>query len=139
MLSKGACDAALRLRRYFMRTKYVPLDVSEFATNVLLELNASIRILNFTRSDSDITKETMSHIIYEDYSSFEDDLIYSGPLIYIPSLTRYNFVMTKFLILKCLHFCELLRMRNCISVNKEKSHKQAWSVGRFDNQSNMVL
>ena len=37
ILSEGAGDAALRLRRRFMRTGYVPRDVPESATNVILE------------------------------------------------------------------------------------------------------
>ena len=88
ILSEGAGDAALRLRRRFMRTGYVPRDVPESARNVSLELNNSIRILNFTRSDSDIIEGTMSHTTDEaDNSSFTDDLSDSGPLTYIPSLT----------------------------------------------------
>ncbi len=86
ILSEGACNAALRLRRRFMRTGYVPRDVPQFATNVSLELNDSMRILNFTRSDSDIIEETMSHTTDEDNSSFTDDLSDSDPLTYIPSL-----------------------------------------------------
>ncbi len=80
-------DAALRLRRRFMRTGYVPRDVPESATNVSLELNDSIHILNFTRSDSDIIEGTMSHTTDEDNSSFTDELSDSGPLTYIPSIT----------------------------------------------------
>jgi hypothetical protein len=88
ILSEGAGDAALRLRRRFMRTGYVPRDVPESATNVSLEyLNNLIRTLNFTQSDSDIIEGTMSHTTDEDKSSFTDDLSDSGPLIYIPSLT----------------------------------------------------
>ncbi len=80
ILSEGAGDAALRLRRRFMRTGYVPRDVPESAPNVSLELNDSIRILNFTRSDIDIIEGTMSHTTDEDTSSFTDDLSYLGPL-----------------------------------------------------------
>jgi hypothetical protein len=87
ILSEEAGNAALRLRRRFMRTGYVPRDVPESATNVSSDLNDSIRILNFTRSDSEITKKTMSHTTDEDNSSFTDDLSDSGPLTYIPSLT----------------------------------------------------
>ena len=87
MLYKGAGDAALRLRRRFMRTGYAPRDVPESAINVSLELNDSIRILNFTRSESDIIEGTMSHTTDEDNSSFTNDLSDSGPLTYIPSLT----------------------------------------------------
>ena len=70
-----------------MRTGYVPRDVLESATNVSSNLNDSIRILNFTRSDSGITEKTVSHTTDEDNSSFTDDLSDSGPLTYIPSLT----------------------------------------------------
>ncbi len=59
ILFEGVGDAALRLRRRFMRTGYVPRDVPESATNVSLELNDSIRILNFARSESDIIEGTM--------------------------------------------------------------------------------
>ena len=69
-----------------MRTGYVPRDVPESAINVSLELNDSIRILNFTRSDSDIIEGTMSHTTDEDNSSFTDDFSDSGPRTYIPSL-----------------------------------------------------
>ena len=55
MLSKGVGDAALRLRRRFMRTRYVPRDVPESAINVSPKLNDSIRVSKFSRSDSDIT------------------------------------------------------------------------------------
>jgi hypothetical protein len=87
ILSEKACDATLRLQRRFMRTGYVPRDVPKCATNVSLELNDSIRILNFTRSDIDIIEGTMSHTTDEDNSSFTDNLSDSGPLTYIPSLT----------------------------------------------------
>jgi hypothetical protein len=56
VLFEEAGNAALRLRRRYMRTGYVPRDVPESATNVLSDLNVSIRILNFTRSDSEITE-----------------------------------------------------------------------------------
>ena len=56
ILSEEAGNAALRLRRRFMRTGYVPRDVPETSTNVSSDLNDSIRILNFTRSDSEITE-----------------------------------------------------------------------------------
>ena len=46
-----------------------------------------IRILNFTRSDSEIAEKTVSHTTDEDNSSLTDDLSDSGPLTYIPSLT----------------------------------------------------
>ena len=62
-------DAALRLRRRFMRTRYVPRDVPESATKES-QLNDSIRVLNFTRSDGDISEGTVSHTIDEDNSSF---------------------------------------------------------------------
>jgi hypothetical protein len=65
----------------------VPQDVPEFATNVLSELNSSIRVFNFTRSDIDIVKGMVSHTADEDKSSFTDDLSDSGPLNYIPFLT----------------------------------------------------
>ena len=87
ILYEGAGDAALRLRRRFMRTGYVPRDVPKSATNVSSELNDSIRILNFTRSDSDIIEGTMSHTTDDDNSSCTDDFSDSGPLTYIPSLT----------------------------------------------------
>jgi hypothetical protein len=51
------------------------------------ELNDSIRVLNFTSSDSDISQGTVSHTTDEDNSSFTDDLSDSDPLTYIPSLT----------------------------------------------------
>ena len=41
ILSEEADNAALRLRRHFMRTDYVPRDVPESATNVSSELNDS--------------------------------------------------------------------------------------------------
>jgi len=53
------------------------------------ELNNSFRVLNFTRSDSDIFKGTVSHTIDENYTSFTDDLSDIEPLNYIPSL-YYN-------------------------------------------------
>ncbi len=70
-----------------MRICYVPRDVPESVTNELLKLNDSIRVLNFTRSDNDISEETMSHTTDEDNSSFTDDLSDLGPLIYIPFVT----------------------------------------------------
>ena len=70
-----------------MRTGYAPRDVPESTINVSLDLNDSIRILNFTRSESDIIEGTMSHTTDEDNSSFTNDLSDSGPLTYIPSLT----------------------------------------------------
>ena len=70
-----------------MRTCYVPQDVPEFAINASSELNDSIRILNFTRSDGDISERNFSHTTDEDHSSFTDDLSDSGPLTYNPSLT----------------------------------------------------
>ncbi len=76
-----------------MRTGYVPRDVPESATNVSLELNNSIRILNSTRSDIDLIEGTMSHTADEDNSSFTDDLSDSGPLTYIPSLTIVMMMM----------------------------------------------
>jgi hypothetical protein len=79
-------DAALRLRRRCMRTSYVLRDVTESVPNVSFELNNSIRVLNFTRCDNDITEGIVSHTTDEDNSSFTDDLSDSGPLIYIPSL-----------------------------------------------------
>jgi len=87
ILSEGAGNAALRLRRRFMRTCYVPQDVPESATNASLELNDSIRVLNFTRSEGDISEKNVSHTTDEDNSSFTDDLSDSGMLTYIPSLT----------------------------------------------------
>jgi hypothetical protein len=87
ILTKGAGNAALRLRRRFMRTSYVQRDVLEFKTNASSELNDSIRVLNFTRSDNDISEGTVSRPTDEDNSSFTDDLSDSGLLTYIPSLT----------------------------------------------------
>ncbi len=86
-LSEEAGNAALRLRRRLMRTGYVPRDVPESATNVSSDLNDSIRILNFTRSDSEIAEKTVSHTTDEDNSSLTDDLSDPGPMSYIPSLT----------------------------------------------------
>ena len=86
-MSKGVGDATFRLRRRFMRTIYMPRDMQESATNVSSELNDSIRVLNFTRSDCDITEGTVSRKNDEDNYSFTDDLSDSGPLTYIPSLT----------------------------------------------------
>jgi hypothetical protein len=48
-------NEALHLRRRFMRACYVPRDVPESETNASLELYGSIRVLNFTRSDGDIS------------------------------------------------------------------------------------
>jgi len=70
-----------------MRTCYVPRDVLKSTTIVSSKLNDPFRILNFTRSESDITVGTVSHTIDEDKSSFMDDLSDSGPLTYIPSPT----------------------------------------------------
>ena len=55
VLSEEVANATLRLRRRFMRTGNVPRDVPESATNVSSDLNDSIRMLNFTRSDNEIT------------------------------------------------------------------------------------
>jgi len=63
VFSEEASNAALRLRRHFTRTGYVPRDVSESATNVSSDLNDSIRILNFTRSDSEIIEVTVMKTI----------------------------------------------------------------------------
>ena len=87
ILSEEAGNAALRLRRRFMRIGYVPRYVPESSTNASSELNDSILVLNFTRSDGDICEGTVSHTTNEDNSSFTDDLSDSGPLTYIPSLT----------------------------------------------------
>jgi len=46
ILFEGIGDAALRLRRRFMRTCCVSRDVPESITNVSLEMNDSIRVLN---------------------------------------------------------------------------------------------
>ena len=70
-----------------MRTGYVPRDVPESATNASSRLIDSIRVLNFTRIDGDISEGTMSHTTDEDNSSFTDDLTDSGMMTYIPSLT----------------------------------------------------
>ena len=69
-----------------MRTCYVPRDVLESITKES-EINDSIRVLNFTRRDNDISEETMSHTTDVDNSSCMGDLSYSGPLTCIPSLT----------------------------------------------------
>ena len=58
----------------------------EFETNASSELNDSIRVLNFTRCDNDISEGIVSHTTDEANSSFTDDLSDSGPLTYIPSL-----------------------------------------------------
>jgi hypothetical protein len=86
LLYEGVGNVAMRLRRRFTRTCYVPRDVPESATKES-ELNDSIRVLNFTRSDNDISEEIVSHTTDKDNSSFTDDLSYSSPLTYIPSLT----------------------------------------------------
>ncbi len=70
MLSEGDGNAALRLRRRFMRTCYVPRDVPEFATNVSSELNESFRVLNFTRGDGDISEGAVSHTTDEGKRQF---------------------------------------------------------------------
>ena len=70
-----------------MRTCYVPRDVLEYATNTSSVINYSIRGLNFTCSDSDIIEGGVSHTTDEELFSFTDDLLDSGPLTYIPSLT----------------------------------------------------
>jgi hypothetical protein len=70
-----------------MRTCYVPRDVPECAINVSSELNDSIHVLNFTRSDGDISEGIVSHTTNEDNLSFTDDFIDSSPMTYIPSLT----------------------------------------------------
>jgi len=87
ILFEGTGNATSRIRRRLMRTGYVPRDMPEFATNVSSKLDDSIRILNFTRSDNDITEGAVSHTTDENNSSFTDDLSDSGPLTYIPSLT----------------------------------------------------
>ena len=56
ILSEETGSAALRLRRRFMRTCYIPQDVPKSVTNESSELNDSIRVLNFTRSDGGIYK-----------------------------------------------------------------------------------
>ena len=60
ILFEGVGNAASRLRRRFMRTCYVLRDVLESSANASSELNDSIRVLNFTRSDSDISEGTIS-------------------------------------------------------------------------------
>ena len=81
ILSEKVGDAALRLRRRFMRTSYVPRDVLESATNASSnKVNDSIRVLDFTRSDGDISEGSVSHTPDEDNSSFTDDLSDSSPL-----------------------------------------------------------
>jgi hypothetical protein len=74
-----------------MRTCYVPRDVPrdvpKFATNASSQLNDSIRVLDFTRSDGDISEGSVSHTTDEDNSSFTDDLSDYGPLTSLPSLT----------------------------------------------------
>ena len=88
MLSEGVGNATLCLRRRFMRTGYVPQDALEFATKES-KLNDSIRVLNFTRSDGDISKVITSHTTDKDNSSFTDDLCDLGPLTYIPTFSYY--------------------------------------------------
>ncbi len=90
ILSEGASDAALRLRRRFMRIGYVSRDVPESGINASSELNDSIRVLKFTRSDNDVSEGTVSHTTNEDNSSFTDDLSDSGSLPYIPSITNVD-------------------------------------------------
>jgi hypothetical protein len=90
ILCEGVGNAALRLRRRFMRTCYVPRDVPKSETIASSELNDSIRVLNFTRSDGDISEGTVSHTADEDSSSFTDDLSDFGPLTYIPFLTNVD-------------------------------------------------
>ncbi len=51
----------MRLRRRFMRNVDVPRYVPESTTNVSSELSNLIRVLNFTRSDSDVNEGTVSH------------------------------------------------------------------------------
>ena len=59
--SDGVGNATLlRLRRRLMRTGYVPRSVPEYATKES-ELNDSIRVLNLTRSDGDISEGIVSH------------------------------------------------------------------------------
>ena len=87
ILFEGVGDSTLRLRGRFMRTNYVPRNILECATDISSESRDSICVLNFTRSDSDITEEMVSHTTDEDNSSFMDDLNESGPLTYIPSVT----------------------------------------------------
>ncbi len=65
----------------------MPRDVPESATNASSELNVSIRVLNFTRSDGDISKGTVPHTTDEENSLFTDDLSDPGPRSYLPSLT----------------------------------------------------
>jgi hypothetical protein len=86
ILSEEAGNATLRLRRRFTRTGYVPRDVPKSASKES-ELNDSIRVLNFTRIDNDISEGSVSQTTDEDNSSFTDDLSDSGPLTYISSLT----------------------------------------------------
>jgi hypothetical protein len=86
MLSFGNGDAPLRLQRRFISTSYVLRDVPESATKVSSKSADSIRVLNFTRSDSDIIEGNVSHTTDEDNSSFTCDLSDSGPLVYIPFL-----------------------------------------------------
>ena len=56
-------------------------------TNASSRLNESIRVLNFTRSDNDISEGTVSHTTDEDDSSFTEDLSDLGPLTFVVSLT----------------------------------------------------
>ncbi len=86
ILSEGVGNAALRLRRRCMRTSYVPRDMLESATKES-ELKDSICVLNFTRSDGDISEGIVARRTDEDNSTFTDDFSDSGPLTYIPSLT----------------------------------------------------
>ena len=70
-----------------MRRGYAPRDVPESRTNASSDLDDSIQVLNFARSDNDISEGTMSHTTDEDKTLFTYDLSYSGPLTYIHSLT----------------------------------------------------
>ena len=86
IVCEGADNAALRPRRRFMRTSYVPRDVLESATNTSSKINDPNRVLSFTRSDGDISEVNVSHTTDEGNSSFTDDVSDSSPLTYIPSL-----------------------------------------------------
>ncbi len=54
-----------------MRTSYVFREVPEYAIHLSSILNDSIRVLNLSRSDYDISEGSMSHTTDEVNSSFK--------------------------------------------------------------------
>ena len=86
VLSEDAGNAALRLRRRFMRTGFVPRDVPESAPNQVPKHNdLSIRVKNFERSASEMLIEYRSETTDEDNASLSEEFSDSGPLDYIPT------------------------------------------------------